>query len=119
MDNSLEYALEEINALTSVIERVRNLHKQTVDDNAACGDLDCCGEYEEYDLCADCNCDYPCPTIKILDNAKITTHDSIQRVRALIDEYRDDRNGRNYPSTAAALKCIADELESALEGDKK
>jgi len=49
------------------IEQVRKLHKLVIEDNAACGDIDCCGEYEEWELCADCYCEYPCPTIKILD----------------------------------------------------
>jgi len=49
------------------IERVRELHKLVTENNAACGNPDCCGEYEEWEVCADCQCDYPCPTIKILD----------------------------------------------------
>jgi len=44
---------------------------------------------------------------------------AIQRVRVLIEEYRDDLNDRNFPSTKAAFKCIADELESALGRTKK
>jgi hypothetical protein len=52
---------------TEVINRVRELHKPIIESNAACGDIDCCGEYEEWELCADCYCDYPCPTIKIID----------------------------------------------------
>jgi hypothetical protein len=49
------------------VARVRELHKQVTQDNAACGDIDCCGEYEESEECADCQCEYPCPTIKALD----------------------------------------------------
>ena len=49
------------------VERVRELHKQVTENNAACDDPDCCGEYEEWEVCADCGCDYPCPTIQILD----------------------------------------------------
>jgi hypothetical protein len=52
---------------TEAIQRVRELHKLVTENNAACGDLDCCGEYEEWDMCTDCQCDYPCPTIKTLD----------------------------------------------------
>jgi predicted nucleic acid-binding Zn-ribbon protein len=43
--------------LTAQIERVRELHKPVTESNAACGDPDCCGEYEEYEMCADCQCD--------------------------------------------------------------
>jgi chromosome segregation ATPase len=53
--------------LTAQIERVRELHKLIMQNNAACGDPDCCGEYEEWEECADCQCDYPCPTIEALD----------------------------------------------------
>ena len=49
------------------IQRVRELHKLTTENNAACGELNCCGEYEEWEQCADCQCEYPCPTIKALD----------------------------------------------------
>jgi hypothetical protein len=59
-----EPTFDEIN---NAIKRVRELHKLVIEDNAACGDIDCCGEYEEYELCADCYCEYPCPTIKALD----------------------------------------------------
>jgi len=52
---------------TETIQRVRELHKQVTQDNAACGDIDCCGEYEESEECADCQCEYPCPTIRALD----------------------------------------------------
>ena len=55
------------NHALSIIEKVRELHKPVIESNAACGDPDCCGEYEEFELCGDCYCDYPCPTIKILD----------------------------------------------------
>lgn len=53
--------------LNKAVARVRKLHKQVTIDNASCGDPDCCGEYEEQEVCADCQCDYPCPTIKALD----------------------------------------------------
>jgi hypothetical protein len=56
-----------INKLLKSVEHLRELHKLVIEDNAACGDLDCCGEYEEWEVCADCYCEYPCPTIKILD----------------------------------------------------
>jgi len=49
------------------VKRVRELHKSVTETNAACGNPDCCGEYEEYEMCADCQCDYPCPTIQALD----------------------------------------------------
>ena len=52
---------------TEAIQRVRELHKLTTENNAACGDPDCCGDLEEWEMCADCQCDYPCPTIKALD----------------------------------------------------
>jgi hypothetical protein len=52
---------------TETIQRVRELHKSVTESNAACGNPDCCGEYEEWEMCADCQCDYPCPTIQALD----------------------------------------------------
>jgi hypothetical protein len=52
---------------TEAIQRVRELHKLVTENNAACGNPDCCGEYEEWEMCADCWSDYPCPTIKALD----------------------------------------------------
>jgi len=52
---------------TEAIQRVRELHKSVTQDNAACGDIDCCGSYEEYEQCADCFSAYPCDTIKALD----------------------------------------------------
>ena len=55
------------NHANAIIEKIRELHKLIIDNNAACGDIDCCGEYEEYELCADCYCEYPCPTIRIID----------------------------------------------------
>ena len=57
----------EIVILLAAIQRVRELHEQVTIDNASCGDPDCCGEYEEWEVCADCQCDYPCPTIQALD----------------------------------------------------
>jgi len=57
----------DVTANKLAIQRVRELHKQVTQDNAACGDIDCCGEYEQYEECADCQCEYPCPTIKALD----------------------------------------------------
>ena len=53
--------------LSARIQRVRELHELVTQNNAACGDPDCCGEYEEEEVCADCQCEYPCPTIKALD----------------------------------------------------
>jgi hypothetical protein len=61
---SIFQTLEQQNA---AIERVCELHKSVTESNAACGNPDCCGEYEEYEMCADCQCDYLCPTIKALD----------------------------------------------------
>jgi hypothetical protein len=49
------------------IKRVRKLHKVIKQNNAACGDIDCCGEYEEWNECQVCFCYYPCDTIKALD----------------------------------------------------
>ncbi len=54
-------------ALNNAIQRVRELHKLVIESNVGCGEPGCCGEYEEYEVCADCQCDYPCPTIKALD----------------------------------------------------
>jgi hypothetical protein len=58
------YVLKQVAA----VKRVRDLHELTITNNAACGDPDCCGDYEEWEVCADCQRDYPCPTIKALDN---------------------------------------------------
>ena len=52
---------------TEAIQRVRELHKVVKQNNAACGDIDCCGEYDEWDECQVCFCYYPCNTIKALD----------------------------------------------------
>ena len=49
------------------IVRVRKLHKFVKENNAACGDPECCGEYEEWEECEECHSDYPCDTIKALD----------------------------------------------------
>ena len=59
--------VEELRRLTDTIQRVRELHEPVKETNAACDDPDCCGEYEEWEMCADCQCDYPCPTIKAVD----------------------------------------------------
>jgi hypothetical protein len=61
-DNSLEYALEEINSLKASIQRVRELHKPKELYNPVKG----------WQICSSCFNDlepylYPCPTIKALD----------------------------------------------------
>lgn len=53
--------------LNLATERVRELHKLVKENNAACGDPECCGEYEEWEECEECRQDHPCPTIKALD----------------------------------------------------
>jgi hypothetical protein len=52
---------------TEAIQRVRELHKMIKSSNYACGDPECCGDYEECDICEYCYDDYPCDTIKALD----------------------------------------------------
>ena len=53
--------------MSKAIHRVRKLHEQVTINNAACGDPDCCGEYEEWKICNECECEHPCDTIKALD----------------------------------------------------
>lgn len=63
----LRMVMDENKGFRLQLKAVRELHKPVIESNAACGDPDCCGEYEEFELCGDCYCDYPCPTIKLLD----------------------------------------------------
>jgi hypothetical protein len=50
------------------VKRVRELHKEVDANDSVCGDPDCCGEYiEDWTVCQECYCDYPCKTIKALD----------------------------------------------------
>ena len=60
-------ALPPYNNLAEAIQRVRELHKQGTNNPNACSDPDCCGEYEEYEVCEGCHYEYPCQTIKALD----------------------------------------------------
>ena len=66
----VETLSDEVDRLNAVIARVRKLHELVTFNNAACGADDCCGEYEEQEVCADCQCEYPCPTIKALDGER-------------------------------------------------
>jgi DNA repair exonuclease SbcCD ATPase subunit len=67
LETEVQYQRNMDKQLTAQIQRVRKLHEPVKENNAACGEPDCCGEYEEWEQCADCQCDYPCPTIKALD----------------------------------------------------
>jgi hypothetical protein len=57
-DNSLEYALEEINFLKASIQRVRELHVPKEYENT-------CKTCDKTDMGV--TVPYPCPTIKALD----------------------------------------------------
>jgi hypothetical protein len=64
----MTYFLARANQAEEAIQRVRELHKEVDANDSVCGDPECCGEYiEDWTMCQECYCDYPCPTIKALD----------------------------------------------------
>ena len=57
----------------AAVKRVRALHKEVDANDSVCGNPECCGAYEEgWTMCQDCYSDYPCPTIKALDDSQLS-----------------------------------------------
>jgi len=55
------------NELQEAIDRVRELHNKKQSTDCMCDDLDCLGATKVWVECAECGCEYPCPTIQALD----------------------------------------------------
>ena len=67
-DFILDELLKQHTEQKEAIQRVRELHRTETVTNEACGDPDCCGEYEEFQVCIVCEEEHPCDTIKALDS---------------------------------------------------
>jgi hypothetical protein len=64
----LRMVMDENKKFRLQLKAVRELHKEVDANDSVCGDPDCCGEYDpDWVMCAECQSDYPCPTIQALD----------------------------------------------------
>lgn len=120
----------ELHALKQSIKLIQELHKPVIESNSACGDPDCCGEYEEYELCGDCYCDYPCPTIQILDGDIVMSQQqlrqlkqehqalenalAIKRVRELLPKWQEEAK----EFQCACYSGVIEDLIKALDGEQ-
>lgn len=65
--SSYQHTLRKLSKAKTAIQRVRELHTPVT--SGGCSDPECCSPGDSEEFCSECNnYDYPCPTIKALDD---------------------------------------------------